>query len=235
MDKTHRKELKTDEFAVVTEHAITYAATHRQQVIRYGGLALAVLAVAFGAYWFISSRTEDRRTALRNLYAVREATIGPEPQNGALKAFASEKLRDEALQKATNDVLSRFPGTDEAAIATFQKANQLADKGNLVESRKLYEELAGAGGDFGSLARFSLAQASVTEGKVAEAEKIFRELIASPSLMVSKEQATMALARAIMATRPDEARKLIEPLRVHPRNQVSRNAVSLLGEIPAKK
>ena len=73
------------------------------------------------------------------------------------------------------------------------------------------------------------------EGKVAEGEKIFRDLIASPTILVSKEQATMALARAIMTTRPDEARKLVEPLRAHPRNQVSRNAVSLLGEIPAKK
>ncbi len=235
MDKTHRKELKTDEFAVVTEHAIGYAATHRQQMIRYGGLALAVLAVAFGVYWFISSRAEERRVALRNLYAVREATIGAEPQNGALKAFATDKLRDDAIEKAVNDITSRFPGTDEAAIAVFQKANLLAANGKLVESRKVYEELAGTGGDFGSLARFSLAQAAIAEGKVADAEKIFRELIASPTLMVSKEQATMALARAIMATRPDEARKLIEPLRVHPRNQVSRNAVALLGEIPAKK
>ena len=45
----------------------------------------------------------------------------------------------------------------------------------------------------------------------------------------------MALARAIMGTRPDEARKLIEPLRIHPRNQISRNAIALLGEIPVKK
>lgn len=235
MDKTHRKELKTDEFAVVTEHAIGYAATHRQQMIRYGGLALAVLAVAFGVYWFMASRSEERRVALLNLYAIREATIGPEPQNGALKAFATDKLRDDAIEKAVNDMTARFPGSDEAAIATFQKANLLAANGKLVESRKVYEELAKGGGDFGSLARFSLAQAAAAEGKTADAEKILRELMAAPTLMVSKEQATMALARAIMNTQPEEARKLVEPLRVHPRNQVSRNAVALLGEIPGKK
>ena len=235
MDKTLRKELKTDEFAVATEHAIGYAATHRPQVIRYGGLALAVLLVVGAAYWFIQSRAEERRAALRDVYAAREGSIRAEPQNGALKAFSSQALKDEAATKAINNVIARFPGTEEASIAMFQKATMLADKGNLAESRKVYEQLAATGGDLGSLAKFSIAQANVAEGKVAEGEKILRDLIAAPTAMVSKEQATMALARAIMSTRPDEARKLIEPLRVHPRNQVSRNAIALLGEIPAKK
>ena len=235
MDKTHRKELKTDEFAVATEHAISYAATHRQQVIRYGGLALAVLLVAGAAYWFIQSRAAERQAALRDVYVAREATVGPEPQNGALKAFANQALKDAASSKAINDVITRFPGTEEASIALFQKATVLADKGNLAESRKVYEQLASSGGDLGSLAKFSSAQALVSEGKLTDAEKIFHELIAAPSIMVSKEQATMALARTIMGTRPDEARKLVEPLRIHPRNQVSRNAIALLGEIPVKK
>ncbi|MBY0507959.1 MAG: tetratricopeptide repeat protein [Bryobacteraceae bacterium] len=235
MDKTLRKELKTDELAVATEHALGYAASHRQQMIRYGGLAAAVLIIAGGAYWFFTSRAEERRAALREVYAAREATVGAEPQNGALKAFGTQQLKDAAVDKAISDLLAKHPGTEEAAIALFQKGTLLADKGNLTESRKTYEQLAAMGGDFGSLARFSIAQAMTTEGKVADAEKIFRELIAAPTSMVSKEQATMALARAIMATRPDEARKLVEPLRAHTRNQVSRNAVSLLGEIPAKK
>jgi len=235
MDKTLRKELKTDEFALATEHVIDYAAHHRQQMVRYGGIALAVLLLAGAAYWFFTSRAEERRLALREVYATREATIGAEPQNGAIKAFGTQQLKDAAVDKALSALIAKYPGTEEASIGTFQKATLLSDKGNLAESRKLYEQLASGGGDFGSLARFSLAQALVAEGKVADAEKLFRELIASPSTMVSKEQATMALARAIMATRPDEARKLVEPLRAHPRNQVSRNAVSLLGEIPAKK
>ena len=235
MDKTHRKELKTDEFAVATEHAISYAATHRQQVIRYGGLALAVLLVAGAAYWFIQNRAAERRAALRDIYVAREGTVGPEPQNGALKAYSSQALKDEATNKAINDLIARFPGTEEASIALFQKGTMLADKGNMAESRKVYEQLAATGGDLGALAKFSIAQALVAEGKVAEGEKIYRDLIAAPTTMVSKEQATMALARAIMGTRQDEARKLIEPLRVHPRNQVSRNAIALLGEISAKK
>ena len=235
MDKTLRKDLKTDEFAVVTEHALGYATTHRQQMIRYGGLALVILLLAAGVYWFMESRAEERRAALRDVYVAREATVGAEPQNGALKAFPSQALKDEASLKAIDAAVAKYPGTEEAAIALFQKATMLADKGNLAESRKIYDQLATMGGDYGSLAKFSIAQALVTDGKVAEGEKILREMVASPTLMVSKEQATIALARAIMRTRPDEARKLLEPLRAHPRNQVSRNAVSLLGEIPAKK
>ncbi len=235
MEKSLRKELKTDEFAVATEHALGYAASHRQQMIRYGGAALAVILLGAGAYWFMESRAAERREALREVYVAREATVGAEPQNGALKAFASQQLKDEAAIKAIDSLVAKYPGTEEASIALFQKATMLADKGDLSGSRKIYDQLASAGGDYGALAKFSIAQAEVAEGKVADAEKIFRDMIASPSLMVSKEQATVALARAIMTTRPDEARKLLEPLRTHPRNQVSRAAISLLGEIPAKK
>jgi predicted negative regulator of RcsB-dependent stress response len=96
------------------------------------------------------------------------------------------------------------------------------------------EQVAAMGGDYGSLAKLSIAQALQGEGKTADAEKILRDLVANPTRLVSKEQAILALGRAIADTKPDEALKLLEPLRTE-RSGIARNAIAVLGDITAKK
>jgi DNA-directed RNA polymerase subunit F len=68
------------------------------------------------------------------------------------------------------------------------------------------------------------------QGNTGEAEKILRDLMAHPTIMVSKEQATIELARTLSRTKPDEARKLLEPLRTE-RSAVSRMALTAYAEI----
>ena len=65
----------------------------------------------------------------------------------------------------------------------------------------------------------------------AEAEKLLRSLIDDPTILVSKEQATIALAKVVAKKNPAEARKLLEPLRAasaarQPRRDHSRSARS---------
>jgi hypothetical protein len=55
-----------------------------------------------------------------------------------------------------------------------------------------------------------------------------------PTVLVSKEEATITLARLLAKSNPVEARKLLEPLRAE-RGPVSRAAITLLGEIPAAR
>ena len=61
---------------------------------------------------------------------------------------------------------------------------------------------------------------------------ILREFMEDPTAMVSKEQAAVALAKLIAAKRPEEARKLVDPLTKEPRSAVQRAANSLLAELP---
>ena len=84
-----------------------------------------------------------------------------------------------------------------------------------------------------SVAQLALAQIYESEGKSAEAEKLLRQLIDKPTLFVSKEEATLELAKLLAKSNPAEARKLVEPLSASPRNAVSRAAVSVLGAITA--
>jgi len=86
---------------------------------------------------------------------------------------------------------------------------------------------------YASVARLSLAQLYQAQGKTAEAEKLLRSLMEEPTILVSKEQATIALGGLLAASRPEEARKLLEPLRTE-RSAVSRSAISVLSEIPGK-
>ena len=65
-----------------------------------------------------------------------------------------------------------------------------------------------------------------------QGEKLLRDLMAHPTLFVSKEQAAIALARALIATKPDEARKLLDPLRTEG-SSVGQVALTLYGQLPA--
>ena len=65
----------------------------------------------------------------------------------------------------------------------------------------------------------------------SEAEKLLRALIDKPTAFVSKEEATIVLAQLLLRSKPQEARKLLEPLR-NSRTTISVKAIATLGLIP---
>lgn len=231
MDKALKEKIKHDKFVEAVEQATEYAGSHRDQMVRYVGAGVVVVALAAGAYWFTQSRKEGRQAAIREVFAAREATVGPAPQSGALLAFPTQGEKDKAIQAAINKVTASYGGSEEANLAKYVQGAVAADQGKIADARKLYAEVANTGGNAGSLAKFALAGLDASDGNLTAAEKAFRELIANPTPVVSKEQATIALARAISKTNPTEARKLLEPLR-SARAQISRNAIAALGELP---
>jgi tetratricopeptide (TPR) repeat protein len=229
MDKALRKELKTDELAVATEHGLEYVSQHKQDFTRYGAIAAGVLLVAALGWWYFTNQAEKRHLALAEVLAIKEAIIAPEPGNGAIKAYATEAEKEKALFAAIDRMGSQFGGSDEAYMAEYYRGVTLGDKGDLAGARKAFEACAKNGGQYAALAKQSLAGLEAAEGRLADAEKIYKDLIANPSALVSKDQATLDLARLIKGTRPEEARKLLEPLRGG-RGAVARNAVQLLGD-----
>jgi lipopolysaccharide biosynthesis regulator YciM len=236
LDKQHRDDLKKDQFVETVGHSVEYVAGHRQQLYTYGGLALAAVAVALGVYWYTGNKHATEQAALAQALQIKQATIGVAAQPGDPRpSFPTEQDRNKALDKALNDVVTRHGGSDAASVALFQLGVSAADKGNMPEAAKYLEQAAQAGSrEYVSSAKLTLAQTYQAMGKNAEAEKLLRELIASPSVIVSKEQAMFTLARLLAVTKPDEARKLIDPLQKDARPVIVRNAVALLGELPTK-
>ena len=73
--------------------------------------------------------------------------------------------------------------------------------------------MSDGGSEYGSLAKLALADVCASQCKTADAEKLLKELIDKPTVMVSKEQATIALAKVYVSkSRPQEARKLLQPM-----------------------
>jgi len=231
VDRRTRKGLKTDKFAQNVTHGFEFLTDHSAEAKRYGAIAVAVIALAAGIYFYNRHQATAREEALAHALRLDDATVGANVQPANLH-FNTQEEKDKALSTALTDVTAKYHGSAEGAIAGIYLASNSADKGNLTEAEKRYKDVMdSAPKDYAALARLSLAQVYEGENKPAEAEKLLREAVAHPTATVSKESATIELAKLISKTKPAEARKLLEPLRTE-RASVSRAAVAALGEIP---
>lgn len=233
MDRITRKDLKTDKFAREVGHTVEYVAEHRKQVIRYGGLGLAVLILVLGFVYWKRSQAEARQVALTRAMEFEEATIGPPGSNPAGgPTFETREAKEKGIRDAYEDLIKQYPGTKEASFAAIQLGSKAADAGDLAEARKFFEEGLKGPAEYAALAKYSLAQVASAEGKGDDAEKLLREVMASPSVLISKEQATITLAQLLAKDKPEEARKLLDPLLKDERQAVSRSAESVVAGLP---
>jgi predicted negative regulator of RcsB-dependent stress response len=225
-----RKELRTDRFAIAVGHNVEYLAEHRKQMVRYGGIALLAIVAGLGVYYFRSQQVTTRESALFDAIQIQETPVTPGVAPGPL-AFPTDTAKQAAAAKAFSAIATGHSGTREGWIAEYYLGCIASDAGKLDEARKRFQSVAGgADKDYASLASFSLAEIDYTENKTADAEKILRQIIANPTVLVSKDQATVTLARHLSRTNPAEAKKLLQPL-VSQANAASQVAISVLGEI----
>jgi hypothetical protein len=225
-----RKELKADKFAVEVEHTVDYVAHHRAQVLRYGVIGVVVVALAIGIYFYRQHEHGVRQELLASAIQLQEAPVGP-PQPGAPITFPTEDAKVAAVGKAFTDLSTKYSGFAEGVIAEYYLGAAAADHNNTAEAEKHLKKVINDGDkNYSSLAQLSLAQLYVVTGRAPEAEILLRSLMDHPTIFVSKEQVTISLARVIGKPRPDEARKLLEPLRTT-RSNVSQLAVGALGEL----
>lgn len=225
-----RKELKTDRFAVEVEHTVDFVTEHRRELVIYGSIAVAVAVISIGAYFYLRHQLAVREQALADAVLIQESPVGP-PNPSSPLSFATEDAKREAAVKAFSGVAAKYAGSNEAATAKYYLGAIAADQGNMPEAEKRLKEAAAEGdNNYASLAQFSLAEVYAAEGRAADAEKILRALMDRPTVLVSKEQATIALARVIAPTKPAEAKKLLEPLRTAP-GTASQIAITVMGEL----
>jgi predicted negative regulator of RcsB-dependent stress response len=226
-----RKELKSDKFALEVEHTFTLFEEHQQEIIRYGGIALGVIVLIIGYMWYANHQRGVREEALARAIQVQEAPVGP-PSPGQNLNFPTQEAKDQAATRAFTELQSQYSGKDEGLIATYYLASIAADQGKLAEAEKGYKAVADkADAKYSSLAKLSLAQIYFADGRGDQGEAMLRDLIAHPTIFVSKEQATITLARYLAPKKPAEARKLLDPLRAEP-GSVGQVALSIYSELP---
>lgn len=228
-----RRELKTDKFAVEVEHTVDFVTQHRRQLVLYGSIACAVAVISAGVYFYMRHEHAAREQALADAIQIQEAPVGPGNPNAPV-SFPTEDAKRVAATKAFSDLAARYSGSNEAAVAQYYLGSIAAEQGKMADAQKAFQAAADTGDkNYASLARYSLAQVYLSENRAADAEKILRDLVAHPTALVSKELATIELAKAIEPTNPAEARKLLDPLRAQT-GAVGQAALGALGEQPVR-
>lgn len=231
MDRLTRKELKSDRFALEVQHSVEYVSEHRRQLIRWGSVAGAVVVVVLGIWLYRGHehgvRQEDLRAALR----IQNAGIGPSGTDMIL-TFPTAQDRSKALVKAFGDIVTKYSGSSEATIAEYALGVNASDDGNAAEAEKRFKAAVDSGNSpYDSLAKLALAQIYASQGKLNDAKQLIQSVIDHPSVLVSKEEATIAMAQLIGKSDPAGARKLLEPLRGSTRTNVSQAALNALSDL----
>lgn len=232
-----RKQLKTDKFAVEVGYTVDYFAEHRKDIVRYGAIAVAIVLIGVAFYFYRKHEHAIREQALAGAIQVQEAPVvlpnSPTQPPGPI-SFPSEDAKRKEATKVFTTIATKYSGSDEGLIAEYYLGAIAADSGKMGEAEKFFKEAANGGDkNYASLAKLSLAQIYFAGGRPAEGEKLLRGLMDHPTDLVTKEQATFALARGIAPTKPAEARKLLEPLRTDA-GTVSQLAISALSELPGQ-
>lgn len=219
MDKELQNVIKHDQFVESVEVATDYVSHHKKNVV-IGVLAVIVLAaLGYGGYYMYQQKREERQLALGEAMGIAQSTTS--------RTVDEEKKVVDAFTK----VATNYSGSKEGNMAAYMLAMLTIEKGDLPGGEKKIRELINADKETASLAKFTLAELMHDQKKDAEAEKLLRELIASPTKLMPTEQATIELGRLLAPTKPDEARKLLEPLR-SARAPVSTPALDILGKLP---
>jgi predicted negative regulator of RcsB-dependent stress response len=225
-----RKDLRTDAFTVAVEHNVDYISHHRKQLIQYGGIAVAAILVGVGIYAYMGHAKTVREEQLSEAIAIQETAVTPNGQPGP-GVYTTEEAKTAAAAKAFTGVVTAQSGSREGDIAEYYLGCIAADAGKLDEARKHYQLVADSGNkEYASLASYSLAEIDYMQNRAADGEKILRQLIDHPTVFVSKDQASITLARHLGKTNPTEARKLLDPI-IRGTSESSQAAVQAMGEI----
>lgn len=233
MSRITRKELKTDRFAQEVGQTFAFFEEHRREVLIYGAAALVVVLLAVGFYFYRQRQYAARERVLSQALQVLEAPVGAPAESVAGLSFATPEARDAEAAKRFGDIANNYSGTRQGVVAEYTLAAMAAEQDRVLEAEKRFKTVAESGNrEYASLAQMALAEIYFGSNRIAEGEQLLRPLIAKPTIFVSSEEATIALARGIAKTKPEEARKLLEPLRSSRNTAVSQAAIAQYAEIP---
>lgn len=234
MDRITRKELKTDHFVTTVGHTLEGLSQHRQEVKRYALIGVVVLVLVIATVSFFRWRAAERQEALAAFFRVMESPVNADGSLGS-RAFRTEEEKDEATAKAVVDLLAKYPGSNEAAIAVYFRATDTIEKGDLNKGLEDLE-IAIRDGDANTRALANFAKAGVlrAQRKEDEAEKLLRAVMAKPGSMIMVDQVALELAGLLAESKPDEALKLLEPLRTT-EGTAQRNAIKMFSDISRRK
>ena len=231
MARITRKELKTDKFAQEVGLTVTFFEEHQKDVVRYGGIGIAVILLIGGFFVYRSHEHAAREEALAQAIRIQETPVATVAVSGQ-STFPTQDVKDQVSLKAFADVSSKYSGSAEAQIAEYYLGCVHSDQGKVSEAEKNFLNVAQHGDkNYASLAKVALAEIYFADGRFDQGEKVLRDLMANPTIFVSKDQAAITLAKHYIGRNNAEARKLLAPIK-DGKSPVASIAQTLSSQIP---
>ena len=210
--RLRRKDLKRDRFVEEVTQQVAFFAVHRKRFIG-GGIAVVVLIVAAVSYSaYARGRHAASQAALQEAVDYYHGVVTDEDLPG-VKTFTSESERIDAVTKALDAIALDYSGTIAAGGAAFYSGLLDRDEGNVAEARSHFEQaLNGKGSEYPGLARLALGGLLLAEGDSEGARKHFQWVVEHPSRTVSKDRASIEVARTLIENDPQQAREILDAI-----------------------
>ena len=212
MARFHRKDLKRDRFVEEVTHQVEFFSGHRRQVVAGGSAVLVLLVCGLGYRSYSSQRNASSLAALHDAIDLYHGVVSAEEQPG-LKTFATEADRLDQITRALDAVILDYPGTSAASGAMYYSGLLDRAEGNMNEARAHFEQaIRGKAAEYPALARMALGALLVEQGEAEAAREQYQAVVDAPTTVVSKEQASIELARTFVSSDPGKAREILDEI-----------------------
>lgn len=202
MKTSERHHLKTNEVAERVGEFLHSWEENRQKTLTWAAIAIALVALAGGFFWWRTSRAEQVAAQLAEALSVADAPIvgantppGTPPPAGLF--FTSEQTRAEAAVQKFLAVADAHGSSAEALSARYHAAALLATLDKTADAEKHYQMVVDRdeSGLYGRMARLGLAELQAASGQYDAAIATYRELAARPDTDLPVDGILMQLAR----------------------------------------
>lgn len=228
-----KEQLQHDQFTDAVSGAVSYASSHRQNLIRYGIGAVLVALIAGGVYWYMSSQADQRRQELGNAMSILDAEVGPANSDPSIKTYPTEDAKKDAWTKALSAFIAKYAGTSEGDIAQYYRGAERAKKDDNAGAEADLKAVADSRSEIAPLAKIALANLYMGQKRNVDAQSLIQGLTKDSSPLISKAQAQILQAQLSQTSNPQSAKDILKTLDPadKKRDAVGRAAEALSAEL----
>lgn len=211
MDTQTRHALKHDRFVDSTNATLDWASDNRGTLIRYGVIALVVIALLIAAIWTYSVRQQKAESILGQALSIYQTPlrVPGEPADASQGSYDTAAARAKAayplFEKAANSYGWLRAGEDAryfAGLADIDMGDQSKAETELTKAAKAHNN------NIAALAKMALASLYVQTNRNSQAINIYNELAKHPTMSVPASAAELQLASLYENTNPDKAKQI---------------------------
>ncbi len=212
MARLQRKDLKRDRFVEEVSHQVEYIAGHRRMFVAIGATVVAALIAGAGYWSYDRHRSINSQAALQRAIELFHGVVAEEDRPG-VKTFATDAERVAQVTRALDSVSLDYGGTPAAAGALYYSGLLDREQGHTTEAQAHFEQATrGKGAEYPALARLALGGLLLEGGDAEGARTQFEQLVDNPTRTISRDVASLEVARTYIASNPARARELLQEI-----------------------